>query len=44
MYDFVSNVAANRQSNPSIYDGLKVQEVLDAVFRSSDTGKWVTCP
>ena len=44
MYDFVSNVAANRQSSPSIYDGLKVQEVLDAVFRSSDTGKWVTCP
>ena len=44
IYDFVSNVAANRQSSPSIYDGLKVQEVLDAVFRSSDTGKWVTCP
>jgi len=43
IYDFVSNVAANRQSNPSIYDGLKVQEVLDAVFRSSDAGKWVTC-
>jgi len=44
IHDFVSNVAANRQSNPSIYDGLKVHEVLDAVFRSSDTGKWVTCP
>jgi len=44
IHDFVSNVTANRQSSPSIYDGLKVQEVLDAVFRSSDTGKWVTCP
>ena len=44
IYDFVSNVAANRQSSPSIYDGLKVQEVLDAVFCSSDAGKWVTCP
>ena len=44
MYDFVSNVAANYQSSPSIYDGLKVQEVLDAAFRSGDSGKWVTCP
>jgi predicted dehydrogenase len=41
IYDFVSNVAAGRQSSPSIYDGLKVQEVLDAAMRSSGSKKWV---
>jgi hypothetical protein len=41
IYDFVSNVAAGCQSSPSIYDGLKVQEVLDAAIRSSEIRTWV---
>jgi predicted dehydrogenase len=41
IYDFVDNVANNRQSSPSIYDGLKVQEVLDAVYRSAAAQSWV---
>ena len=40
LYYFVHNVAVGRQSSPSIYDGLKVQEVLDAAIRSSDSDKW----
>lgn len=38
IFDFVENVRQGRQSSPSIYDGLKVQEILDAAYRSSDTG------
>jgi len=42
MYDFVYNAANNCQSSPSIYDGLKVQEILDAAYRSSDIESWIT--
>lgn len=41
IHDFVDNVANDRQSSPSIYDGLKVQEVLDAAVRSSDSESWI---
>jgi predicted dehydrogenase len=41
IYDFVSNVVHNRQSHPSIEDGMIVHEVLDAAFRSSASGTWV---
>ncbi|MCX6376053.1 MAG: Gfo/Idh/MocA family oxidoreductase [Armatimonadetes bacterium] len=42
MYDFVENVARCRQSSPSIYDGLKVQEILEAAYESSRTDNWIT--
>lgn len=42
MHDFVSNVACNRQSSPSILDGLKTQEVLEAAGESAVTGDWIT--
>jgi len=41
IYDFVSNAVAHRQSSPNIYDGLRVQEVLDAAIRSSASRGWV---
>ena len=40
LYNFVHNVAVGRQSSPSIYDGLKVHEVLDAAMRSNKSGRW----
>ncbi|MGB9587997.1 MAG: Gfo/Idh/MocA family protein [Armatimonadota bacterium] len=41
IHDFVTNVVNQNQSRPSIEDGLKVHEVLDACFRSVATGQWV---
>lgn len=41
IYDFVNNVVNQRQSQPSIEDGLRVHEVLDASFRSIAAGRWV---
>lgn len=41
MYSFVQNVAADRQSSPSLLDGLRVQQVLDAATRSSMDDTWV---
>lgn len=41
MHDFVRNVADGRQSSPNIYDGLKVQAVLEAAYRANDTRSWV---
>lgn len=40
MYDFVCNVADNRQARPSILDGLRVQQVLASAYRSSDRISW----
>jgi predicted dehydrogenase len=42
IHDFVANVAAGHQSAPSILDGLRVQEVLDAALRSSAAGTWIS--
>lgn len=40
MHDFVTNVEHLTQSSPSIYDGLKVQEVLDAALVSVRSRAW----
>ncbi len=42
IHDFVSNVVAERQSAPSILDGLEVQKVLEAAARSSESASWVS--
>lgn len=41
MHDFVDSIVHQRQSSPSIYDGLKVQEILDAALVSSCSQRWV---
>ncbi len=40
MYDFVRNVSDGRQGSPSILDGLRVQQVLGAAYRSSERISW----
>ncbi len=40
MHDFMTNVVHLTQSSPSIYDGLKVQEVLDAALVSVRSRAW----
>ena len=41
MYDFLSNVARGKTSPPTIYDGLKVQEVMEAALESAEKSGWV---
>jgi predicted dehydrogenase len=41
MYDFLNNVASGKPSPPTLYDGFKVQEVMEAALESSDKGNWV---
>jgi predicted dehydrogenase len=36
--DFITDLAAGRQTHPSFDEGLQVQRVLDAIERSSDNG------
>jgi predicted dehydrogenase len=41
--DFVDDIVAGRDPQPSFADGLQVQRVLDAVERSADNGSaWTT--
>jgi predicted dehydrogenase len=42
IYDFVKAVAEQKSVHPDFEDGLKNQRVLDAIERSSMTGRWVT--
>ena len=41
MYDFLCNVAKGEASSPTLYDGFKVQEVMEAALESAEKGGWV---
>jgi hypothetical protein len=41
---FIDAVLEERPVSPSFYDGLKVQEVVDAALESHRCGCWVTVP
>lgn len=41
MYDFLSNVVKGESSPPTLYDGFKVQEVMEAALESAEKGRWV---
>ncbi len=41
-YSFVRAISDNLPTAPSFIDGLRVQEVMEAALRSSETGRWVT--
>ncbi|MDR9381393.1 MAG: Gfo/Idh/MocA family oxidoreductase, partial [Natronomonas sp.] len=40
-YEYLTALDAGEQFEPSIQDGLAVQQVLDAIERSDETGEWV---
>ena len=42
MYDFLCNVVKGEPSPPTLYDGFKVQAVMEAVLESAEKGGWVT--
>lgn len=37
----VGAIRTGKPASPTFYDGLKVQEVIDGVFQSTETGRWV---
>jgi len=41
IHSFLENVAAGRPGDPSLEDGLAVQRVMDAAYRSESSGDWV---
>ena len=40
-YQFLKAVAEDTAPSPTVADGLKIQEVMEAAVRSSDEGRWV---
>lgn len=40
-YQFLKAIWEDRDGNPSIQDGLHVQEVMEAIIKSSELGQWV---
>jgi len=42
MYDFLCNVVKGEPSSPTLYDGYKVQEVMEAALESAEKGGWMT--
>ena len=41
---FIDAILEDRPATPSFYDGLKVQEVIDAAIESHQSGSWVSLP
>jgi len=41
MYEFIEAVANDKDTSPDFYDGVKCQQVLEAVDLSIERGKWV---
>jgi predicted dehydrogenase len=44
MADFISAIGRNEKIYPDFYDGLRCQQVLDAVSHSCVTGRWKSIP
>jgi predicted dehydrogenase len=42
--DLLAAIAKKEDVNADFYDGLRCQQVLDAVCQSADNGKWATIP
>jgi len=41
MHSFLSNVVAGESLPPTLYDGYKVQEVMEAALESAEKGAWI---
>ena len=43
-YDFIRNVVQGELGRPNLEDGRRVQELMEAGYRSAESGKWVGLP
>ena len=41
LHNFLCNVAEGKASSPTLYDGFKVQEIMEAALESAKIGAWV---
>ena len=41
MYNFLSNVVKGEASPPTLYDGFKVQEMMESALESAAKGRWI---
>ncbi|HHV97221.1 MAG TPA: Gfo/Idh/MocA family oxidoreductase [Clostridiaceae bacterium] len=41
MYEFIEAIAKDKETSPNFYDGIKCQQVLEAVDLSIERGQWV---
>jgi len=41
-YDIVDCILDDRPAAPSFYDGLTVQQVMEAAIQSHERGRWIT--
>jgi predicted dehydrogenase len=42
--EFVSAIREGRSASPNFHDGVRVQEVIDALLRSGSEGRWISLP
>lgn len=40
-FDFLRTIVEDREPSPGIYDGVRVQAVMEAAYRSAEEGRWV---
>jgi len=41
VYDLMESIAKNKMPTPSFVDGVKCQEILDALSKSAKDGRWI---
>jgi predicted dehydrogenase len=41
LYNFLSNVVKGESAPPTLYDGFKVQEIMEAALKSAEIERWV---
>jgi len=44
VHDLLVAIAEGKSVQPDFHDGLRCQQVLDAVVESGQSGRWVTVP
>jgi predicted dehydrogenase len=43
-FEFIAAIRENRPCKPSLWDGVRVQAVMDAAIKSAEEGKWIDVP
>jgi len=44
LHSFLTNIVEDRPCSPGLEDGIRVQEAMEAAYRSAELGGWVELP
>jgi len=44
LYSFLTNIVEDRPCSPSLEDGVRIQEMMEAAYLSAERGQWVELP